>query len=83
MITNFKYVVLWFGVIVATSVALNRTIIIYLLCLDLYIAPEVYRDEIFDRSVDTFSFGLILYEVCLSSFIFPLHTISSLLNCMV
>lgn len=27
-------------------------------------APEVYRDEIFDRSVDAFSFGLILYEVC-------------------
>ncbi|RWR71898.1 Protein kinase domain-containing protein [Cinnamomum micranthum f. kanehirae] len=30
---------------------------------NLYIAPEVYRDEIFDRSVDTFSFGLILYEM--------------------
>eukprot|EP00262_Sarcandra_glabra_P016523 TRINITY_DN5425_c0_g1_i1.p1 TRINITY_DN5425_c0_g1~~TRINITY_DN5425_c0_g1_i1.p1 ORF type:complete len:474 (+),score=75.30 TRINITY_DN5425_c0_g1_i1:735-2156(+) len=29
----------------------------------LYIAPEVYRDEIFDRSVDAFSFGLILYEM--------------------
>ncbi|KAE9450416.1 hypothetical protein C3L33_17683, partial [Rhododendron williamsianum] len=30
----------------------------------LYLAPEVYRDEIFDRSVDVYSFGLILYEVC-------------------
>lgn len=29
----------------------------------LYVAPEVYNDEIFDRSVDAFSFGLILYEV--------------------
>ncbi|XP_010242504.1 PREDICTED: dual specificity protein kinase shkC-like [Nelumbo nucifera] len=29
----------------------------------LYLAPEVYKDEIFDRSVDTFSFGLILCEM--------------------
>ncbi|KAI6699052.1 hypothetical protein NL676_019171 [Syzygium grande] len=29
----------------------------------LYVAPEVYNDEIFDRSVDAFSFGLILYEM--------------------
>lgn len=29
----------------------------------LYIAPEVYRNEVFDRSADAFSFGLILYEV--------------------
>ncbi|KAF8402412.1 hypothetical protein HHK36_013367 [Tetracentron sinense] len=29
----------------------------------LYVAPEVYKDEIFDRSVDAFSFGLILYEM--------------------
>ncbi|KAL6971887.1 Integrin-linked protein kinase 1 [Sarracenia purpurea var. burkii] len=29
----------------------------------LYVAPEVYRDEIFDRSVDVYSFGLILYEM--------------------
>jgi hypothetical protein len=26
-------------------------------------APEVYKNEAFDRSVDAFSFGLILYEV--------------------
>ncbi|KAL6971882.1 Integrin-linked protein kinase 1, partial [Sarracenia purpurea var. burkii] len=29
----------------------------------LYVAPEVYRDEIFDRSVDVYSFRLILYEM--------------------
>ncbi|CAL9078620.1 unnamed protein product [Musa textilis] len=31
--------------------------------LSLYMAPEIYRDEIFDMSVDAFSFGLILYEM--------------------
>ncbi|KAJ9701774.1 hypothetical protein PVL29_006935 [Vitis rotundifolia] len=30
---------------------------------NVYMAPEVYRDELFDRSVDSFSFGLILYEM--------------------
>lgn len=29
----------------------------------LYMAPEVRRDEIFDKTVDVFSFGLILYEM--------------------
>ncbi|CAE6048100.1 unnamed protein product [Arabidopsis arenosa] len=28
-----------------------------------YIAPEVYKDEIFDRRVDAHSFGVILYEI--------------------
>ncbi|GAV67137.1 Pkinase_Tyr domain-containing protein/Ank_2 domain-containing protein [Cephalotus follicularis] len=28
-----------------------------------YVAPEVYNDQIFDRSVDAYSFGLILYEM--------------------
>ncbi|CAH8264409.1 unnamed protein product [Arabidopsis lyrata] len=26
-------------------------------------APEVYKDEIFDRSVDSYSFGVVLYEM--------------------
>lgn len=26
-------------------------------------APEIYKDEIFDRSVDVHSFGNMLYEV--------------------
>lgn len=30
---------------------------------NVYIAPEVYKDEIFDRSVDTYSFGIILFEM--------------------
>ncbi|KAJ7947430.1 Ankyrin-kinase [Quillaja saponaria] len=29
----------------------------------LYVSPEVYKDEIFDRSVDAYSFGLILHEM--------------------
>lgn len=29
----------------------------------LYVAPELYKDEIFDRSVDAYSFGVILYEM--------------------
>ncbi|TQE02560.1 hypothetical protein C1H46_011794 [Malus baccata] len=31
--------------------------------LRLYVAPEIYKDEIFTRSVDAYSFGLILYEM--------------------
>ncbi|KAI7735204.1 hypothetical protein M8C21_030496 [Ambrosia artemisiifolia] len=30
---------------------------------NLYIAPEIYKDELFDRGVDVYSFGLILYEM--------------------
>ncbi|PIA29590.1 hypothetical protein AQUCO_05800018v1 [Aquilegia coerulea] len=30
---------------------------------NMYVAPEIYKDEIFDRSIDAFSFGLILYEM--------------------
>ncbi|RWR96741.1 dual specificity protein kinase shkC [Cinnamomum micranthum f. kanehirae] len=30
---------------------------------NLYVAPEVYKDQIFEKSVDTFSFGLVLYEM--------------------
>jgi len=33
------------------------------LIADYYIAPEVYKDEIFDLRVDAHSFGVILYEV--------------------
>ncbi|KAJ1405408.1 Serine-threonine/tyrosine-protein kinase, catalytic domain [Sesbania bispinosa] len=30
---------------------------------NLYVAPEIYKDEVFDRSVDAYSFGLIVYEM--------------------
>ncbi|CAI0540962.1 unnamed protein product [Linum tenue] len=30
---------------------------------NVYMAPEVYRDEIFDRTVDAYSFGVMLYEM--------------------
>ncbi|XP_011073996.1 serine/threonine-protein kinase STY8-like isoform X2 [Sesamum indicum] len=28
-----------------------------------YVAPEIYKDEVFDRSVDVHSFGVMLYEM--------------------
>ncbi|CAH9111449.1 unnamed protein product [Cuscuta epithymum] len=28
-----------------------------------YVAPEIYRDDIFDKSVDVYSYALILYEM--------------------
>ncbi|MED6130998.1 Integrin-linked protein kinase 1 [Stylosanthes scabra] len=31
--------------------------------LSVYLAPEIYKDEVFDRSADAYSFGLILYEM--------------------
>ncbi|KAF1867427.1 hypothetical protein Lal_00049856 [Lupinus albus] len=30
---------------------------------NLYMAPEIYKDEEFDRTVDAYSFGLIVYEM--------------------
>ncbi|KAK7318761.1 hypothetical protein RJT34_03468 [Clitoria ternatea] len=37
----------------------------------LYVAPEIYKDVVFDRSVDAYSFGLIVYEMIEG--IQPLH----------
>jgi hypothetical protein len=49
---------------------------------DVYMAPEIYKDEIFDRSVDAYSFGVVLYEVLCRliwqagfSFLFPSHVL--------
>ena len=36
---------------------------LFYLIVDLYVAPEVYKNVIFDRSVDAYSFGVMLYEV--------------------
>jgi hypothetical protein len=33
------------------------------LSVGLYVAPEIYKGDLFDRSVDAYSFGLIVYEV--------------------
>ena len=30
---------------------------------DYYVAPEIYKNNIFDKRVDVHSFGVILYEV--------------------
>jgi hypothetical protein len=40
------------------------------LCLGYHTAPELYRNEAFDSSVDAYSFGFILYEV--SKFLFQI-----------
>ncbi|KAJ8426917.1 LOW QUALITY PROTEIN: hypothetical protein Cgig2_010435 [Carnegiea gigantea] len=42
-----------------------------------YTTPEVYKDEIFDRSVDAFSFAMIRYEVHMIEGIQPFHQKSS------
>ncbi|THU46193.1 hypothetical protein C4D60_Mb09t02360 [Musa balbisiana] len=39
-----------------------------------YAAPELYKNEIFDKSVDSFSFGLILYEMIEGIPAFRTHT---------
>lgn len=39
---------------------------------DYCVAPEIYKDEIFDRSVDSYSFGVVLYEV--GTFWLPLRS---------
>lgn len=44
--------------------------------VDLYMAPEVYKDDLFDRSVDAYSFGLILYEVFFSQILVCQHDYS-------
>lgn len=38
---------------------------------NVYMAPEIYKDEMFDRSVDTYSFGVILYEMLEGAY--PFH----------
>ncbi|RXH99539.1 hypothetical protein DVH24_021341 [Malus domestica] len=55
----------------------NYNLSSFILCL--YVAPEIYKDEIFTRSVDAYSFGLILYEV---PFIFTIFIVlSSIIHC--
>ncbi|KAH9619713.1 hypothetical protein KSS87_015825 [Heliosperma pusillum] len=43
-----------------------------------YTAPELYKDDIFDKSVDAYSFAVILYEITVLKSFMPrlLHTVS-------
>ncbi|KZV52596.1 hypothetical protein F511_24793 [Dorcoceras hygrometricum] len=55
-----------FGVIQLSTFSSNKVKLLQPDAIDrsnLYMAPEIYKDEIFDRSVDVHSFGLILYEM--------------------
>lgn len=62
-----KLKVAGFGLIKLSKVSLEKAKLANPLShvnkLSFYMAPEVYKNEIFDRKVDAFSFGLILYEM--------------------
>ncbi|MQL76178.1 hypothetical protein Taro_008575, partial [Colocasia esculenta] len=46
-----------------------------------YMAPEVYKNEVFDRSIDAFSFGFILFEQSQHiSVCFILHVVSQMME---
>ncbi|KAI7746770.1 hypothetical protein M8C21_025280 [Ambrosia artemisiifolia] len=55
-----------FGLIRLSKVSPNKARLVRPDTIDstnLYVAPEIYNDELFDRRVDAYSFGLILYEM--------------------
>ncbi|XP_020593344.1 dual specificity protein kinase shkC-like [Phalaenopsis equestris] len=62
-----KLKVAGFGLIKLSKVSLGKAKLAHPMShvnkLSVYMAPEVYKNEIFDRKVDAFSFGLILYEM--------------------
>lgn len=45
------------------SIHIMFFIFILFLNVDLYMAPEVYNNQAFGRSIDCYSFGIILFEV--------------------
>nr|XP_009794918.1 PREDICTED: serine/threonine-protein kinase HT1-like [Nicotiana sylvestris] len=49
------------GTVIATQ--LLTITFSFLLLVGPYTAPEIYKDEIFDRSVDVYAFGVLLYEM--------------------
>ncbi|GAA0144974.1 non-receptor serine/threonine protein kinase [Lithospermum erythrorhizon] len=58
--------VVGFGLIRLSNISPDKAKLLHPKSVDkssLYIAPEIYRDEMFDRSVDVHSFGLMLYEM--------------------
>ncbi|XP_071689555.1 integrin-linked protein kinase 1-like [Rutidosis leptorrhynchoides] len=55
-----------FGLIRLSKISPNKARLSRPVTIDrtnLYIAPEIYKDELFDRGVDVYSFGLILFEM--------------------
>ncbi|KAI3743065.1 hypothetical protein L1987_60767 [Smallanthus sonchifolius] len=55
-----------FGLIRLSKIAPNKARLAWPVTIDqtnLYTAPEIYNDELFDRRVDVYSFGVILYEM--------------------
>ena len=44
----------------------------------LYMAPEVLRKDQYNRSVDIFSFGLIVWEIWYGQFIVKVYNVSTL-----
>ncbi|KAL6504132.1 Integrin-linked protein kinase 1 [Orobanche gracilis] len=55
-----------FGVIRLSTISPDKAKLVQPEAIDhssLYVAPEVYRDEVFDRSVDVHSFGVMMHEM--------------------
>ncbi|XP_051118291.1 integrin-linked protein kinase 1-like [Andrographis paniculata] len=55
-----------FGVIEFSTISPDRAKLAHTNAVDrtsVYLAPEIYRDEVFDRSADVHSFGVMLYEM--------------------
>ncbi|CAN1197250.1 Integrin-linked protein kinase 1 [Linum perenne] len=55
-----------FGLIKLSQISMDKAKVTPGTSLDrsnVYMAPEVYKDEIFDRTVDAYSYGVILYEM--------------------
>lgn len=55
-----------FGVIRVSTVSPDKVTLLQPEVIDrsnVYMAPEMYKDETFDKSVDVYSFGVMLYEM--------------------
>ncbi|KAG6767696.1 hypothetical protein POTOM_028910 [Populus tomentosa] len=63
---RFKAKVAGFGLIRLSNISPDKAKVAPGTIIDhsnVYMAPEIYKDEIFDRSVDAYSFGVLLYEM--------------------
>ncbi|GAA0146024.1 non-receptor serine/threonine protein kinase [Lithospermum erythrorhizon] len=55
-----------FGLFILSNISPDKATLLQPKSVDkssFYIAPEIYKDEMFDRSVDVHSFGVMLYEM--------------------